>query len=257
MNRILPIPTAFLTVAVLLCGVVFFPAAATAVSIDFTTMTPFGNKGNSVVVNSDLTLFARTHIPDGDSSLTGGMPGTIFIGKLGSQGAGNVFNCPDPKKKNCGVGVQNSNTGGSKGISGEGGDQDESLIFDFASPGVIGSSAIVHLIGLNGLNITADSDNNNDVISLMIDYFDAPDQVFASVNSSIISSGSLGTLNFSALSLSGSMIDQFAVRASEGHFGVTAIDYTTQVPEPSTLLLLGAGLAGIGIFRKRIKRAHS
>lgn len=33
-----------------------------------------------------------------------------------------------------------------------------------------------------------------------------------------------------------------------------SIDYTaTSVPEPSTLLLLGSGLAGLAVFRKRFK----
>ena len=38
-----------------------------------------------------------------------------------------------------------------------------------------------------------------------------------------------------------------------GSFGIRQVA-TTSVPEPSTILLLGAGLAGVGILRRRFKK---
>ena len=259
--------------AVLVGAVLAFGVApAHAVFIDFTTAT-FGDQGTAYVVNSDLTLSARSSIPDGDTtqSLTGGLPGVVFIGELGKMDAAvDVSNCPDAKDKNCGVGVRGIEfdkdgnpkfdkdgklkTEGSKGISGGGGHQDESLIFDFNDLVKVADGSIsVQLIGLD-----FGTDSKDDIVSLTIDYLSGPDQIFANINSFITpaSPTSLGTLNFSSLSLSGANVDRFAIRAVTGHFGVTSLTYRptddnggpqdTVIPEPMSLMLVGFG--GLGMF---------
>ena len=209
---------------------------ATPVFEDFAALGNIGNQGTSYIVNPDLTLEARTSLEDGSlsgsgDSLTGGDEGTVFIGELSKQNADeNVFNCPALVDENCGAGAQNNENpdpGGSQGISGEGGDKDESLIFDFTSSDTTADSIIMGLIGLNCLDGTTGTKcDKNDIISLTIEFSDAAAQIIASVNGDISATpDGLGSLDFAVLTLNGTKVDRFAIRVLEGHFGVTGIEY--------------------------------
>ncbi len=275
------IGAAIVVIAMLTVRLVGIGNATTIVNLaDPSTYDPprvFGNLGAAVIINSDLTLKARFGIDDAEgnpavlvtstgNSFTGGSAGTVFVGALGDLNAQNPADCVGGggmmNPVNCGVGVQDDGAGGSRGISGEGGNQDESLIFDFAAPGILVDSIVLELIGLNDLNCLPNCPKNNDVVSLQIDFFDSlTDTVIGSVNAFIDPSDdseggpSQRTLTFSDITatlLFGNEVDMFAVRAVEGHFGVTGISYDV-VPEPSLLLLLGSGLAGLGLLRRKRK----
>jgi hypothetical protein len=136
---------------------------------------------------------------------------------------------------------------GSKGISGDGGDADEALVFTFSNPpGVDSGSVMLTLIGLN------DTGMNNDVVSLYFEFtpIESPSDTIITPYQFSASQG-MATVNFATLAgVPGHTFGSFAVRATEGHFGVGGIAFDP-VPEPGFYGLLAAGIAGLYLVRRR------
>ncbi len=252
------------------CAVCMLAAPAVAGSINFSGYGTLGNRGTTYVVNPDLTLSARTTIPEASGdAIRGGAAGTLFFGPLGRQGAqADVENCGAEDSLNCGVGVQSGTRTGTRGLDGAGSSQNESLVFRFSGAGAQADSISLSLIGLNCLDGTSQNarDNTNcsyganDIISLTIDFFDpVADRVYTNVNASTnpfpYSGTSVGTLSFSSLGgLGGLRVDRFAIMARSGQFGVTGLDYTMATvvnPEPAGVILVGTGLVGLAARLRR------
>ena len=260
--------------ALLACIALAAPASAD--SIDFSTTSPGAWSGadrtriDSLSFGTGssggplLTITAWTNMSDSTSVNplvpgSAGHAGFIFWGKLGDLNDGS------DGKNQVGLGVQDrildSNgtykEGGSKGISGGGEDQDEALIFTFASPFTKASSIKLTLVGIN-------DGKNSDTLDLYLDFVGPTSKTIVPVSiSGILAAPSV--LDFSTLGLQEDVsFGSFAVRANTGHFGVGGIEYTpnpavtgplTPVPEPGTMLLLGAGLAGLAAYgRKRFRK---
>lgn len=236
-------------------------AQAAVYSLNFGAVSPSGiwngsdqNWGTTLgnvqyaPIPSVLTITAKSGLGATDDPLfVSGKTGTIFWGNLGNLDAG--IDC-DPMggiAAGCvGLGVQSASGGGSKGISGEGGDADEALVFTFANPpGVISQSVQLTLIGLNS------SGMNTDQVDLYFEFLPVdPNSDATIVNYSFSASNGVAVVDFSTLSgVPNNTFGAFAVRATTGHFGVGGISFA-EVPEPAFLGLLGAGLAGLYAARR-------
>lgn len=224
------------------------PFLASAAVTDLTELTQAkGNKGflwrplDSQGNLSAFTLTARSSI-DSSSPFNAhafGSTGTIYVDK-GDKGTG----------------VQDSGSGGSKGISGKGGDQNEELIFTFDNPVSLDSIAL----SINDIDF-GDGLNDKDDPVLFISR--AGSGLFSTITEEDILSTSAftttdkkrGILDLGSLSssLGYSAIDAFAIRETHGHIYVTGISEATPVPVPvpSTILLGSIGTVLVAWTRKR------
>jgi len=194
-----------------------------------------GNQGFSMV-DTGFTITARTGLLAGENPLT--TPdriGTIYWGKLGTMDATPLA----PAKDFYGLGVQDFGKGGSKGISGEGGDQNEALVFTF-NPAVDADSVNLHLVGINVAG------NNNDVIDIYVAFGTG---LYANV--AVTAVNGEADLALSSIPNFAGNFGSFAIQATEGHFGVGSLNY---VPVPPTVLLLGSGLLGLVGLRWRRRK---
>ena len=139
-----------------------------------------------------------------------------------------------------GIGVQNTNVSGSKGISGKGGNGDEALVFNFN----IGVSADSLAVGLNKY----ERNHNNTTLTLLLS--DNREISFDKSHSNWLASlTSLGKKKVSVdigklleADFSG-RVTRLTVTETNAHLYVNSIAYgdVTHVPEPSTIFILAAG----------------
>ena len=208
-----------------------------------------GNQGFSMV-DTGFTITARTGLLAGENPLT--TPdriGTIYWGKLGTMDATPLA----PAKDFYGLGVQsdygldkNGNQtapGGSEGISGEGGAQNEALVFTF-NPMVDADSVSLHLVGINV------DGKNNDVIDIYVAFGTG---LYANV--AVTAVNGEADLALSSIPNFAGNFGSFAIQATEGHFGVGSLTGGDPViPIPPTVWLMGSGLLGLVGLRWRRRK---
>ncbi|MHC5002570.1 MAG: hypothetical protein ACYTJ0_05550 [Planctomycetota bacterium] len=152
-----------------------------------------------------------------------------------------------------GAGVQNDELGGSKGISGGGGDQEEQLIVSFDAP----ASADALKIGLVGFKPDKGLGDGDDTL-LFIELVGgaAPIMIDESkyMNAFTWTGSEEGYVDFGLLGLgSDALVSSLMVREVRGHVEVNLVQYSMGevIPLPAPLGLGLAGLAIVGVARRR------
>ena len=166
-----------------------------------------GSYGTSLIIE-DIEITALTHITP-DSSSTG----TLYL-----------------DKKN-GLGVKNLKLGGSKGISGRGGDQDEAIIFNFNTDDILPASI---LIGFNDYKPAKDELVINLSLSTGEDFmFTADHQNWADAITYVSSSSVKIDLGVLLGPLDSAFANSLSVMETAGHIYVGNIEYSKKpIPEP-------------------------
>lgn len=252
----------------ILCGLAVAlgtAASAAPILLNFSATSPSGiwngvssNRGTSLTFAeaAGLTLTARSTFPAADDPLFSdlGNPakvGTLYWGDLGNLD--DPTDCGASGKPACiGIGVQDSGAGGSKGISGGGGDAEEAAVFTWADAyAPLASSVKIGIIGYAN-NLTGKDADKNDILALYLEFLPSTgsNSDFVNVNYVLPSSGP-SVIDLSTIAAaSGKTLKAVGIMSTQGHFGIGSLSYEA-IPEPSTLLIAGAGLIALGLLRRR------
>ena len=235
--------------------------AGVVVTLDFTTGYATGNcalvgtdndcnRGTSFAIGSPaVVITARSKTgnigtPSTANPFALGETGVVYWGDMGDLGP----TCISPSKATCpGLGVRNAKAGGSEGISGSGGDQDELLVFSWAAGHQVAPSSII--LTLQGFR-AADDDTWIYLETTANSNPAGPDFVFKWEDITTAS-----TLDFSTIPglPAGTFLLQLGVLENTGHTGVAGLQYEA-VPEPAAFILTGIPLLALGLFRYRARR---
>jgi len=231
--------------------------AATPITLDFVPGAPNSNIGASYLISGSptLTITARYKLPEpSDPIFGGGLAGTIYWGDLGDMVDPTACGVTG-KPAGIGLGVQKAGGGGSNGISGNGGDQNEALVFTWDGPGVPAGSI---RLGLVGLNDVANKATDVDIVALYLEFWPSngsPSDVTINPYNFAAIAAAPSIVDFSSIVPPGmdtSFVRSISVAASQGHFGVDAQSYE-EVPEPASWLGAAAGLLALaGLRRARL-----
>lgn len=225
-----------------------------------------GNKGVSFRPWTDAThtqttnfvVTARTGIDENSPYLANaaGDVGTVFIEKDGKGG------------KLKGAGVQTITLGGSKGISGGGGDCDEELIFTYDNAVAL-SSVTIYLgdIEFGDLNKSGEKAAKDDPVIFLktagsntFDVTVTESDIYAAFNYIGDHKNKYGQVNFNSFITSAqlaetTMLSAFKVRETNGHLYVSGGSENGAVPEPATMTLLALG--GVTLLKRRRRGAKA
>lgn len=236
--------------AALMMVVALLAAASTSFAADIVldkATQGEGNKGASYRPAdgmggfADFVLTARSSVDETQPLVANalGSPGTVVV------------------DKDKGTGVQDATAGGSKGISGGGGDKDEELIFTYDIPVFLYSIQL----GLADIEFGKGVDDKDDpVIFLSL----ASSGVFGvtiqegEILSAFTGVDKMGTVDFNSFtSLGGNaQIAAFKIRETNDHIFVNTISPGVEIPEPSLCTLMVAG-ALLLVSRRRMRARNA
>ena len=206
-----------------LVAILVTPAWATTIDLTASGLgLSSGNYGEYLVIDNVVQISAVTHIGQADEG-----PGTVYLN--GDKG----------------FGVKTFTGGGSKGISGSGGDQDEALVLDF----ITDVWAVSLQLGLSGYKASDD----DPIISVMLS--NGNEMVFTEAHANWTAAVTLlgdekVVMDVVTLLGSNDAISSVTVTETRGHLYVNGVG-CNPVPEPATVVLLGLGC--LVLIRKRCK----
>ena len=220
------------------------------------TFRPWTDSTHTTTANFVLT--ARTGVDETQPTTADatGLAGTIYIEKA------------DKKGKLRGAGVQTASGGGSKGISGGGGDRDEELIFTYDQAVYVNSVSIMLTdIEFGDLSKSGSKEGKDDPV-IFLQTAGSNSFNITVTESDILgafsyignSKDKVGVVNFNNFISSMSLAEDtalvaFKIRETNGHLYVNGMSTgDTAVPEPATMSLLACG--GL-VLLKRKRRAKA